>query len=145
MSLFVKILGSGEKVRKARQERKVDKLPEREELLNKKTEFLKKRIDQELLCAKKNCRKNRRAALQALRRKKWCEKHLNHVDCSSEAMRSAHEHACSEIINKVNDLMKEIMEEEEEEEEEAAASLISSVSQKVEFDERLKLKHLRFP
>lgn len=63
MSLFVKVLDSGEKVRKTRQEGKIDKLPEREELLVKKTAFLKKKIDRELLCAKKNCRKNRRGEI----------------------------------------------------------------------------------
>ncbi|XP_072241215.1 charged multivesicular body protein 4b-like, partial [Leuresthes tenuis] len=133
MSLFVNFLCGGEKVRKTTcHQEEIDKLAEIEELLVKKTEFLRRKINQELVTAKKNSRKNRRVALQALRRKKWCEKHLKHIDCAFRAMRSAHEHI--ETFNKVNDLIKDIPKEEG-----VAAdmsdSLFSSVNQEVEFDE----------
>lgn len=61
MSLYVKIFSGGEKVgMKHCHEDGTEKLPEGEELLLSKEEFLKKKIDQELLFAKKNCRTNRR-------------------------------------------------------------------------------------
>ncbi|KAM9753679.1 charged multivesicular body protein 4b-like isoform 2-T2 [Menidia menidia] len=71
-------------------------------------------------------------ALQALKRKKWCEKHLKHIDCALKAMRSAHEHI--ETFNKVNDLIKDIPREEEVTPE-FSDNLFSSINQDVEFDE----------
>ncbi|XP_070764271.1 charged multivesicular body protein 4b-like [Enoplosus armatus] len=141
MSLFVKIFSGGEKVRKkpSRQEES-EKLPEGEELLMKKKEFLKKKIDQELLLARKNSRKNRRVALQALRRKKWCEKHLKNIDCAVKAMRSAHEHI--DIVNKVNDLLQEIAEEQDVTQD-MSDSLYTSLSFGVEFDEDELLAELQ--
>lgn len=41
----------------------IEKLPEREELLMKKKDFLKTKIDQELLVAKKHSSKNRRGEI----------------------------------------------------------------------------------
>ncbi|CAI5668079.1 unnamed protein product [Oreochromis niloticus] len=107
MSLFV--FSSGEKVEK---EPWMEKLPARGELLVKKKEFMKKKIDHLEIFAKKNSTKNRRAALQALRRKKFYEKHINYIDCAVKAMRAIYEHI--EIVNKVSDLMKDIAEEEDE-------------------------------
>ncbi|KAM4573437.1 charged multivesicular body protein 4b-like [Odontesthes bonariensis] len=132
MSLFVNFLCGGEKVRKTACDQEIDKLTEIEELLVKKKEFLRKKIDQELLTAKKNSIKNRRVALQALRRKKWCEKHLKHIDCAFRAMRSAHEHI--ETFNKVTDLIKDIPKEEDVTSD-MSDDLFSSVNQEVEFDE----------
>ncbi|XP_063333934.1 charged multivesicular body protein 4b-like [Pelmatolapia mariae] len=90
----------------------MEKLPARGELLVKKKEFMKKKIDHLEFFAKKNSTINRRAALQALRRKKFYEKHINYIDCALKAMRAIYEHI--EIINKVSDLMKDIAEEEDE-------------------------------
>lgn len=67
MALFAKMFSGGEKVRKDCQQEETDTLPETEELLMKKKEFLKKKIDQELLFAKKNSRKNRRGEINELR------------------------------------------------------------------------------
>ncbi|XP_030587857.1 charged multivesicular body protein 4b-like [Archocentrus centrarchus] len=107
---FLSVFSSWDKVEKELQQ-EMEKLPAREELLEKKREFLNKKIDQLELFAKKNSTKSRRVALQALRRKKQCEKHIKYIDCAVKAMRSIHEHI--EIINKVTDLLKDITEEQD--------------------------------
>ncbi|XP_026221959.1 charged multivesicular body protein 4b-like isoform X2 [Anabas testudineus] len=140
MSLYVKIFSGGEKVgMKHCHEDGTEKLPEGEELLLSKEEFLKKKIDQELLFAKKNCRTNRRVALQALRRKKWYEKHLKYIDCAVKAVRSAHEHI--DIVNKVNDLFKDITEEQDVAQD-VSDTFYTSVGFAVEFDEEELLAEL---
>lgn len=64
MSLFVNTFDGGEKVRKKPcEEDQIEKLSEGEELLMKKKEFLKEKIDQELMFVKKNSRKNRRGEI----------------------------------------------------------------------------------
>uniref|UniRef100_A0A3B5BIQ2 Uncharacterized protein n=1 Tax=Stegastes partitus TaxID=144197 RepID=A0A3B5BIQ2_9TELE len=61
MALFNGTLGGGETVRKpACQQVEVRELSETEEQLLKKREFLREKIDQELLSAKKNIRTNRK-------------------------------------------------------------------------------------
>ncbi|XP_045892156.1 charged multivesicular body protein 4b-like [Micropterus dolomieu] len=140
MSLFDKIFHGGEKAtKKPCGQEEIENLPEREELLMKKKDFLKKKIDQELLFAKKNSRKNRRVALLALRRKKWYEKHLKYIDCAYKALRSAHEHI--DIVNKVTELIKDITEEDVTED--MSDTLYTSVSFGVEFDEDELLAELK--
>ena len=51
----------------------IAKLCETEELLIKKSEFLQKKIDQELEVARKNGTKNKRVSLMALKKKKRYE------------------------------------------------------------------------
>lgn len=81
MSLFGKIFGSGGKGGKApTPQEAIQRLRETEEMLAKKQDFLEKKIEQELLTAKKNGTKNKRAALQALKRKKRYEKQLAQID-----------------------------------------------------------------
>ncbi|XP_031565122.1 charged multivesicular body protein 4b-like [Actinia tenebrosa] len=58
----------------------IQKLRSTEELLQKKSDFLEKKIGQELVLAKQNASKNKRAALNALKRKKRLEKQLNQID-----------------------------------------------------------------
>ncbi|XP_068604060.1 charged multivesicular body protein 4c [Brachionichthys hirsutus] len=58
----------------------INKLRETEEMLTKKQDFLEKRIDQEILIAKKNGTKNKRLSLQALKRKKRFEQQLTQID-----------------------------------------------------------------
>lgn len=58
----------------------LQKLKETEEVLFKKQTFLEKKIETELLTAKKHGTSNKRMALQALRRKKQCEKQLEQLD-----------------------------------------------------------------
>ena len=48
----------------------IQKLRETEDMLLKKQEFLESKINQEVATAKKNAKTNKRAALQALKRKK---------------------------------------------------------------------------
>lgn len=138
MSLFGKIFGSGGKGGKApTPQEAVQRLRETEEMLAKKQDFLEKKIEQELLTAKKNGTKNKRAALQALKRKKRYEKQLAQIDgtlstiefqrealenantntevlknmgYAAKAMKAAHENM---DIDKVDDLMADITEQQE--------------------------------
>ncbi|XP_071329159.1 charged multivesicular body protein 4b [Trachinotus anak] len=138
MSLFGKLFGGGGKGGKApTPQEAIQRLRETEEMLAKKQEFLEKKIDQELVTAKKNGTKNKRAALQALKRKKRYEKQLAQIDgtlstiefqrealenantntevlknmgFAAKAMKAAHENM---DIDKVDDLMAEITEQQE--------------------------------
>ncbi|XP_040210446.1 charged multivesicular body protein 4c [Rana temporaria] len=56
------------------------RLRETEDMLTKKQEYLEKKIEQELAMARKHGTKNKRAALQALKRKKRLEKQLLQID-----------------------------------------------------------------
>lgn len=61
MSLFVKMFGSGGKGGKApTTQEAIQRLRETEEMLTKKQDFLEKKIEQELVTAKKNGTKNKR-------------------------------------------------------------------------------------
>ncbi|XP_039663903.1 charged multivesicular body protein 4b-like isoform X2 [Perca fluviatilis] len=136
MPLFGKLCSGGEnKARKMAcpcQLKEMEKLPEREEMLMKKKDFLMTKIDQELQVAKKNSIRNRRVALQALRRKKCHEKHIKYIDCALKAMRSAHENI--DILNEMNDLIKDIPEEHDPTLD-MSDTLHTSGSLGVEFDE----------
>lgn len=138
MSLFGKLFGSGGKGGKSpTPQEAIQRLRETEEMLAKKQDFLEKKIEQELMTAKKNGTKNKRAALQALKRKKRYEKQLAQIDgtlstiefqrealenantntevlknmgFAAKAMKAAHENM---DIDKVDDLMAEITEQQE--------------------------------
>ncbi|XP_070696889.1 charged multivesicular body protein 4b-like isoform X2 [Pempheris klunzingeri] len=138
MSLFGKLFGSGGKGGKGpTPQEAVQRLRETEDMLAKKQEFLEKKIEQELMTAKKNGTKNKRAALQALKRKKRYEQQLTQIDgtlstlefqrealenantntevlknmgFAAEAMKAAHQNM---DIDKVDDLMAEITEQQE--------------------------------
>ncbi|XP_017564691.1 charged multivesicular body protein 4c [Pygocentrus nattereri] len=58
----------------------IHRLRETEAMLTKKQEYLEKKIEQEIIIAKKNGTKNKRAALQALKRKKRFEQQLTQID-----------------------------------------------------------------
>lgn len=61
MSVFAKLFGSGGKGGKsASPQDAIQRLRETEEMLTKKQEFLEKKIEQELMTAKKNGTKNKR-------------------------------------------------------------------------------------
>ncbi|XP_071381793.1 charged multivesicular body protein 4c [Centroberyx affinis] len=75
----------------------IHKLRETEEMLTKKQDYLEKKIEQEIMIAKKNGTKNKRAALQALKRKKRLEQQLTQIDGTlstiefqREALENAH-------------------------------------------------------
>ncbi|XP_041807054.1 charged multivesicular body protein 4b [Chelmon rostratus] len=138
MSVFAKLFGGGGKGGKApTPQEAIQRLRETEEMLAKKQNFLEKKIDQELITAKKNGTKNKRAALQALKRKKRYEKQLAQIDgtlstiefqrealenantntevlknmgYAAKAMKAAHENM---DIDKVDDLMADITEQQE--------------------------------
>lgn len=74
----------------------IQKLRSTEEMLMKKQEFLEGKVTKELVIAKQNGTKNKRVAIQALKRKKKYEKQLNQVDgtlTTIEAQREALENA----------------------------------------------------
>ncbi|XP_072307469.1 charged multivesicular body protein 4c [Eucyclogobius newberryi] len=58
----------------------IHKLRETEDMLTKKQAYLEQRIQQELATAKKHGTKDKRAALQALKRKKRYEQQLTQID-----------------------------------------------------------------
>jgi charged multivesicular body protein 4 len=114
----------------------LQKLNETEEVLRKKQDFLEKKVDAELQTAKKHGTSNKRMALQALRRKKQCEKQLQQLDGvlntlshqketlenasinaevmgvlahSSSALKNTH----NMDIDKVHDLLEDIAEQQE--------------------------------
>ena len=55
-------------------------LREQEEMLQKKSDFLEKKVDQQLTIAKQNAKTNKRKALQALKTKKRIEQQLQQID-----------------------------------------------------------------
>ncbi|KAF7273544.1 charged multivesicular body protein shrub [Rhynchophorus ferrugineus] len=79
MSFFGKIFG-GKKDEAPSTSDAIQKLRETQDLLTKKQEYLEKQIDDCILIAKKNASKNKRVALQALKKKKRLEKTLLQVD-----------------------------------------------------------------
>lgn len=113
------------------------RLRETEEMLGKKQEYLENRIQRELSLAKKHGTQNKRAALQALKRKKRLEKQLTQIDgtlstiefqrealenshtntevlrnmgFAAKAMKAAHENM---DLNKIDDLMQDITEQQD--------------------------------
>lgn len=121
-------------------------------MLSKKQEYLENRIQRELSLAKKHGTQNKRAALQALKRKKRFEKQLTQIDgtlstiefqrealenshtntevlrnmgFAARAMKAAHENM---DLNKIDDLMQEITEQQD-----IAHEISEAFSQRVGF------------
>ncbi|XP_048214585.1 charged multivesicular body protein 4c [Perognathus longimembris pacificus] len=128
------------------------RLRETEEMLGKKQEYLENRIQRELALAKKHGTKDKRAALQALKRKKRFEKQLTQIDgtlstiefqrealenshtntevlrnlgYATEAMKAVHENM---DLNKIDDLMQDISEQQD-----IAQEISEAFSQRVQF------------
>lgn len=105
--------------------------------MTKKQDYLEKRIEQELMIAKKHGTKNKRAALQALKRKKRLEQQLTQIDgtlstiefqrealenshtntevlknmgMAANAMKKVHENM---DLDKIDDLMQDITEQQD--------------------------------
>ncbi|XP_003968110.1 charged multivesicular body protein 4c [Takifugu rubripes] len=115
----------------------IHKLRETEEMLTKKQDFLEKRIEQELMTAKKHGTKNKQAALRALKKKKRLEQQLVQIDgtlSTIEFQREALEnsHTNTEVlknmgfaaralekvhkdinIDKIDDMMQDITEQQD--------------------------------
>ncbi|KAM6900346.1 charged multivesicular body protein 4c [Xenentodon cancila] len=115
----------------------IHRLRETEEMLTKKQDYLEKRIEQEIMTAKKHGTKNKKAALQALKRKKRLEQQLTQIDgtlSTIEFQREALEnsHTNTEVLknmgfaakamkqvhqnmdlDKIDDLMQDITEQQD--------------------------------
>jgi charged multivesicular body protein 4 len=110
MSLLASLFGKKDNKAPTPQEA-IQRLRETEEMLQKKTDFLEKKIEQELVTAKKNGTKNKRVALQALKRKKRYEKQLTQIDgtlSTIEFQREALENASTntEVLRVMGDAAK---------------------------------------
>lgn len=128
------------------------RLRETEDMLGKKQEYLENRIQRELMLVKKHGTHNKRAALQALKRKKRFQKQLTQIDgtlstiefqrealenshtnaevlrnmgLAAKAMRTVHENM---DLNKIDDLMQEITEQQD-----VAQEISEAFSQRVGF------------
>uniref|UniRef100_A0AC35TTQ6 Charged multivesicular body protein 4b n=1 Tax=Rhabditophanes sp. KR3021 TaxID=114890 RepID=A0AC35TTQ6_9BILA len=115
----------------------IQKLRETEDMLTKKQEFLEKKVEIELNTARTHGTKNKRAALQALKRKKEFEKQLTQIDGvlstldfqrqalenantnasilqvlgdAAKSLKSAHNHM---DIDQVHDLVQDVAEQNE--------------------------------
>ncbi|XP_078072184.1 charged multivesicular body protein 4b-like [Mustelus asterias] len=113
------------------------RLRETEEMLTKKQEYLENRIQRELETARRSGTKNKRVALQALKRKKRLEKQLTQIDgtlstiefqrealenahtntevlqsmsYAAKAIKSVHEHI---DLDKIDEMMQDITEQQE--------------------------------
>jgi len=89
----------------------IQKLRETEEMLIKKQDFLEKKITEEVTTARKNAKTNKRAALQALKRKKRYDNQLQQIDgtlSTIEMQREALEGANTNtaVLTTMNDAAK---------------------------------------
>lgn len=136
MSFFKNIFGKTEEKGPTTGEA-IQKLRETEDMLIKKQEFLEKKIEQEINIARTNGTKNKRAAIQALKRKKRYEKQLQQIDGTlstiemqrealegantntavlttmknaADALKAAHKHM---DVNQVHDMMDDIAEQQD--------------------------------
>lgn len=153
MSFLTKLFGGGKSGSKAPTPAEaIQRLREVEDMLNKKQEFLERKVQQELATAKKNGTKNKRVALQALKRKKRYEKQLAQIDgtlttieyqrealenantntevlkimgYAAKALKNAHEMD----VDQVHDLMDEVQEQQE-----IANEISDAISNPVGFD-----------
>ena len=80
MSLIQMMFGGKNKESCPTTNEAIQKLKDTEALLEKKQEYLEKKIDHEKEIAKKNAQKNKRVALQALKRKRRYDKQLTQID-----------------------------------------------------------------
>lgn len=138
MAFLAKIFGSGKKGEAAPTPAEaIQRLREVEEMLMKKQEYLEKKTEQEMVTVRTHGKKNKRVALQALKRKKRYEKQLAQIDgtlttiefqrealenantntevlkimgYAAKALKNAHEDM---DIDKVHDLMDEVQEQQE--------------------------------
>ncbi|XP_068143972.1 charged multivesicular body protein 4 [Drosophila tropicalis] len=136
MSFFGKMFGGKKEVAPSTGEA-IQKLRETENMLIKKQEFLESKIEEELNTARKNASKNKRVALQALKKKKRLEKQLQQIDGTlstiemqrealesantntavlttmknaADALKSAHQNM---DVDKVHDMMDDIAEQQD--------------------------------
>ena len=116
----------------------IQSLRETEEMLNKKQEFLEKKIESETAIARKNAKTNKQAALRALKRKKRYDRQLQQIDgtlttmgSAAKALKKAH---ADMDVDQVHDMMDDIAEQQD-----VAKEISDAISNPVafgqEFDE----------
>lgn len=159
MSFFGKMFGGGKGADKAPSTGEaIQNLRETEEMLMKKQEFLEKKVESETAMARKNAKTNKRAALQALKRKKRYDKQLQQIDgtlstiemqrealegantntavlttmkSAADALKTAHKNM---DVDEVHDMMDDIAEQQD-----VASEISNAISNPVafgqEFDE----------
>ncbi|KAK6165190.1 hypothetical protein SNE40_023574 [Patella caerulea] len=134
MSLLAKLFGGGKKDQVPSPAEAIQRLREVEEMLLKKSDFLEKKIGQQIATAKKHGTKNKRLALQALKIKRRFDQQLQKIDgtlSTIEFQRKALEDASTNTevlkvmgvaakalkgahnnldVDKVHDLMNEVAE-----------------------------------
>lgn len=137
MSFFSKMFGGKKESAALTTAEAIQKLRETEDMLIKKQDFLESKITLEIQVAKKNGTKNKRAAIQALKRKKRYEKQLQQIDGTlstiemqrealesantntavlttmkgaADALKAAHQHM---DVDQVYDMMDDIAEQQE--------------------------------
>jgi len=135
--MFKKLFGGGKSDKPPTPQEGIQKLREVEEMLLKKSDFLEKKIEAEIATAKRSGTKNKRVALQALKRKKRYEKQLQQIDgtlSTIEFQREALENASTNTevlkvmgvaakalkgahnnldVDQVHDLMDDVAEQQE--------------------------------
>ncbi|XP_044737121.1 charged multivesicular body protein 4b isoform X2 [Chrysoperla carnea] len=156
MSFLSKVFGGKQKDKAPTTGEAIQKLRETEEMLTKKQEFLERKIDQELAAAKKHGTTNKRAAIQALKRKKRYEKQLQQIDGTlstiemqrealegantntavletmknaADALKAAHKNM---DIDDVHDMMDDIAEQQD-----VAKEISDAISKPVAFDSEI--------
>lgn len=154
MSIFGKIFGGGKNEKAPTTGEAIQKLRDTEEMLIKKQDFLEKKIQQEISIAKQNGTKNKRVALQALKRKKRYDKQLQQIDGTlstiemqrealesantntnvletmsnaAKALKAAHKHM---NVDEVHDMMDDIAEQQD-----VAREISDAISNPVGFGE----------
>ncbi|CAD5114370.1 DgyrCDS3506 [Dimorphilus gyrociliatus] len=156
MSLLTKFFGGKQNESSITPQEAIQKLRDIEETLEKKSDFIEKKMEDEIKFAKLNAQKNKRAALQALKRKKRLEKQLQQLDgtlstiefqrealenastntavlsamgTAAKALKSAHKNM---DVDKVHDLMDEVVEQHE-----VANEIGEAISQPVGFGDEI--------
>lgn len=154
MSIFGKIFGGGKNEKAPTTGEAIQKLRDTEEMLVKKQDFLEKKIQSEISIAKQNGTKNKRVALQALKRKKRYDKQLQQIDGTlstiemqrealesantntnvletmsnaAKALKAAHKHM---NVDEVHDMMDDIAEQQD-----VAREISDAISNPVGFGE----------
>ncbi|RZF45859.1 hypothetical protein LSTR_LSTR010815 [Laodelphax striatellus] len=152
MSFLSKVFGGKKDEKGPTTGEAIQKLRETEEMLIKKQDFLEKKIELEIGVARKNGTKNKRAAIQALKRKKRYEKQLQQIDGTlstiemqrealegantntavlqtmknaADALKAAHQHM---DVDQVHDMMDDIAEQQD-----VAKEISEAISNPVSF------------
>ncbi|CAK9817424.1 Charged multivesicular body protein 4b [Anthophora quadrimaculata] len=161
MSFFSKVFGGKKEPAPLTTAEAIQRLRETEDMLLKKQDFLETKIELEIQTAKKHGTKNKRAAIQALKRKKRYEKQLQQIDgtlttiesqrevleCANtntavltnmknaaDALKSVHQHM---DVDQVHDMMDDIAEQQD-----VAKEISDAISNPVSFGNEIDEEEL---